>query len=280
MEPPPPLPSPKLAPPLTSLSYTSLAAYQRCGYRFYVERVLGVPGPEPSGGGPSDAVLTPAERGTTVHALLERLDFRRPVIPRAEAIAGAAPRQPSDAETDEIAALLRGFAATSLVERLGRARRVQREQRFSFPFADVLITGTLDVIATEATGRTLIVDYKTDRLVDRDGTRLEPARIVADEYATQQLVYAAAALRAGANDVEVVHVFLEEPREPAAAMFTRADADALERRLGVLVRGVLRREFPVTETPHRGLCNGCPAEGGLCSWPLEVTRREQLDRLF
>jgi hypothetical protein len=32
--------------------------------------------------------------------------------------------------------------------------------------------------------------------------------------------------------------------------------------------------------PHRGLCSGCPAEGGLCSWPLEMTRREALDRLF
>ena len=138
-----------------------------------------------------------------------------------------------------------------------------------------MVTGMLDVIATEAPGRTLVVDYKTDRLVDRG-----PARIVADEYATQQLVYAVAALRAGAEEVEVVHVFLEEPGEPVAATFTRADADALERQLAALVDGVLRREFPVTETPHRGLCNGCPAEGGLCSWPLEVTRREQLDRLF
>ena len=32
-------------PGVRSLSYTSLATYQRCGYRFYVERVLGVPGP-------------------------------------------------------------------------------------------------------------------------------------------------------------------------------------------------------------------------------------------
>jgi ATP-dependent exoDNAse (exonuclease V) beta subunit len=281
VEPPPPPPSPTPRPPVTSLSYTALAAYQRCGYRFYVERVLGVPGPEPTAADTERTrALTPVERGIAVHALLERLDFRRPVIPTPAAIAAAAPREPSAAEAEEIASLLKGFAATNMARRLGGATRVLREQRFSFPFAGILITGALDVIAAEPPARTLIVDYKTDRLVDRDGARLAPDKIVADEYATQQLVYAVAALRAGANEVEVVHVFLDEPGEPVAATFTRADADELERQLAELVGGVLRREFPVTETPHRGLCNGCPAEGGLCSWPLEVTRREQLDRLF
>ena len=43
---------------------------------------------------------------------------------------------------------------------------------------------------------------------------------------------------------------------------------------------LLRREFAVTDTPHRAVCAGCPAEGGLCSWPLEMTRREAPDRLF
>src|SRR5205085_10452871 len=161
----------------------------RCGYRFYVERMLGVPGPEPSGAEPSgSAVLSAAERGTTVHALLERIDFRRPLIPVVEAIAAAAPRPPSAEEVQEIAALLKGFAATPLVARLGRATRVQREQRFSFPLGDTLIGGALDVIAPEPPRRMLVVDYKTDRLIES-----EPASIVAAEYSTQQPVYALAA---------------------------------------------------------------------------------------
>jgi hypothetical protein len=87
-------------------------------------------------------------------------------------------------------------------------------------------------------------------------------------------------LRAGAEQVEVVHVFLEAPGLPVAASFTRAELDALEQQLTAVVERVMRHEFPVTETPHRALCHGCPAEGGLCSWPLEITRREQLDQLF
>jgi hypothetical protein len=87
-------------------------------------------------------------------------------------------------------------------------------------------------------------------------------------------------LKAGAEDVEVVHTFLELPGRPAVACFTRDQLPALEAALGALAGGVLRREFTVTEAPHRGVCDGCPAEGGLCSWPLEMTRREASDRLF
>ena len=64
-------PLPPSAPPVGALSYTSLAAYQRCGYRFYVERVLGLPGRPTPPGPPAAAAARrreprspPAERGT------------------------------------------------------------------------------------------------------------------------------------------------------------------------------------------------------------------------
>jgi hypothetical protein len=138
-----------------------------------------------------------------------------------------------------------------------------------------LIGGVFDVIAREPGGRTLIVDYKTDRLEGAD-----PQALADSSYSTQRLVYALAALRAGATEVEVVHTFLERPHLPAVATFTRDQAPALETQLAALARGVLAREFSVTDAPHRGVCDGCPAEGGLCSWPLEMTRREAADRLF
>jgi ATP-dependent helicase/nuclease subunit A len=103
--------------PVQSLSYSSLSDYLRCGYRFYVERVLGMPAAAPrdggAGGRPRGAVLDPAERGSAVHALLEGLDFRRPVTPPAPVIAAAAARQPSDGEVAGIAALIERFAASA-----------------------------------------------------------------------------------------------------------------------------------------------------------------------
>jgi hypothetical protein len=64
------------------------------------------------------------------------------------------------------------------------------------------------------------------------------------------------------------------------ATFSRSDLPVLEQRLAALTSGVLERRFAVADAPHRALCRGCPAEGGLCSWPLELTRRESPDRLF
>ena len=286
------------APPVSALSYSSLAAYRRCGYRFYAERVLrlpALPGDVGSGSGSAGASagaafadrpggLTALDRGTLVHALLERLDFRRPRRPTDAMIAEAAERSglpavPAAQDAAQVAELVERFAAGELCRRLGRATAVRREARFRFLLSDprppVLIGGVFDVIAREPGGRTLVVDYKTDRL---DG--VDPQALADRSYGTQRLVYALAALRAGASEVEVVHTFLELPQQPAVAMFTREQVPALDEQLTALARGVLSREFKVTDAPHRGVCDGCPAEGGLCSWPLEMTRREAADRLF
>ncbi len=266
--------------PPGSLSYSAVEAYRRCGYRFYVERVLGVPGVEGVGGPGPNRVLAATERGVLAHALLERVDFRRPVAPDAAAVFAAAEvsggRVPSAAEADELARLIAGFIGSELAARLGRCSEVRSEEHFGFLLkGELLITGVLDVLAREPGSRMLVVDYKSDRL---EGAA--PEQVVAEAYETQRVVYALAALRAGAPEVEVVHVFLEAPEHPVVALFSANDAPRLEAALVELSAGIVAGHFGVTESPHRGICNGCPAEGGLCSWPLEMTGRELPDRLF
>jgi ATP-dependent exoDNAse (exonuclease V) beta subunit len=275
----PPSTPPAAAPasPVTRLSYSSLGEYERCAYRFYIERVLGVPGVRPGAGGEArGAGLGGTERGILVHALLEKLDFRRPAIPAPAAIIEAGAGSISFEEAKLIGGLIGRFTASELCARLARASDVRREQRFSFLIGgDVMVTGALDVLARETGEGMLVVDYKSDRLEGRD-----PGAIVGGQYATQRLIYALAALRAGADSVDVAHVFLEVADRPVVARFTRSDEPELERELASLAAGVLRREFAVTETPQRSVCTGCPAEGGLCSWPLELTRRDEPDTLF
>ncbi len=280
--PPPPV---AVAPPVAALSYSSLASYARCGYRFYTERVLRLPalperGERAGGLGERATGFSALDRGTLVHALLERLDFRRPRRPTDAMIAEAAERSglrtaPVADDAAQVAELVERFAAGDLCRRLGRATAVRREARFRFLLGDVLIGGMFDVVAREPGGRTLVVDYKTDRLEGAD-----PQALADGSYGIQRLVYALAALRAGATEVEVVHTFLELPQRPAVATFTLEHAPVLEERLAGLARGVLERDFRVTDAPHRAVCDGCPAEGGLCSWSLEMTRREASDRLF
>ncbi len=277
LAPPPEAPE---APPiearsLPALSYSSLTEYKRCGYRFYLQRVLGVPD-QPAPGTEStqptepSSAITAVERGILVHELLASLDFTRPVSPTGEDIAAAALRagvaQPT---SEEVADLVYGFTQSPLAGRLAGAAWVRREERFSFLLKDgPLITGVFDVIAGEAGDRVLVVDYKSDRLEGQ-----EPERLVTSAYATQRLIYGLAALRAGALEVDVAHAFLERPEDPAVVTFSHADVGRLERELEELVSGVGRGEFSVAQEPGRAICAGCPAEGGLCPWPLEQTRR-------
>ncbi len=288
----PQTPSGPQTPPATAraavgaLSYSSLGEYARCGYRFYAERVLGLPPvPEPRRAPvPDEGPRSAADRGVLLHGLLEGLDFRRPAVPSADAVSAVAAQAgldpaPGPAEADELAALVRRFADSELCARLGRATQTRREERFAFPLSDdpaqPLVVGAIDVLAREPSGRMLVVDYKSDRL---DGG--DPAAIVARQYGTQRLVYALAALHAGAETVEIAHCFLERPDEPVSVSFARAEMAELQARLSVLAQGVLERRFEVAPAPYRGLCAGCPAQGGLCSWPLEMTRRESPDTLF
>jgi ATP-dependent exoDNAse (exonuclease V) beta subunit len=263
-----------------TLSYSALAAYERCGYRFYLERVLGLPPVPAPGGQPASAAaagqLSASERGLLAHLLLERLDFRRPVRPGRAALVSAAEQLGLPAAPEEVADLVEAFIASPLLGRLAKATDVRREESFSFLLqTGTLITGAFDVVAREPGGGLLVVDYKSDKLEGAD-----PGRLVQLQYRIQRLIYALAAIRSGAETVEVAHVFLERPREPVVAAFAPRARSELERQIADLAGGVERQEFSVSEEPWAGLCSGCPGEGGLCSWPLDLTRRPAADRLF
>jgi hypothetical protein len=269
------------------LSYSSLGDYARCGYRYYLERVLGLPReappPLPAGdeggvdGGEEGGVdeiaapprLDPRVRGTLVHLLLEELDFARPRPPEApEVLALGVDLAPE--EVEDIRGLTGAFSRSPLCARLAAAPRVRREAAFAFALdaagSGPLVNGFVDVLAAEGGGRALVVDYKTDRL---DGA--DPHDLVERDYATQRLVYALAALRDGAAEVEVAYCFLEAPEQPVGRTFTGAEAPALAERLTQLARGVLDERYAVTDRPHRELCADCPGRRALCSHPESRT---------
>ena len=75
-----------------------------------------------------------------------------------------------------------------------------------------LVNGVVDVLAEEADGTALVVDYKSDRVGDADLEALVEA-----SYGVQRRIYGLACLRAGAPAVEVVHIFLERAAEPVVA---------------------------------------------------------------
>ena len=177
-----------------------------------------------------------------------------------------------DADVEDLCALVAGFAGSPLRERVARARRARTELPFAFTLTppdaggrSLLVNGVVDVHAEEPDG-VLIVDYKSDRL---EG--LEPAELVERDYRTQRIVYALAAMRAGAPRVEVAYVLLERPDAPVTSVYEAGDAGRLETELLELARGVVEARFEPTSEPHRELCHDCPGRPALCSWDEERT---------
>ena len=230
----------------------------------------------PTGEAGPAATLSALARGSIVHELLERLDFARPTAPDPGDVAALLDERGEPVRAHDVAdlvTLVERFVASPLCARIGRAERIHSELPFAFTLESgersLLVNGIVDLRAREP-GGVLVVDYKSDRLGGRD-----PVELTASAYETQRLVYALAALRGGADCVEVAYCFLERPGEPVTARYEATEADDLERGLAELASGVIAGRFEPSPNPHRALCGDCPGRASLCSWGWERTLAEE-----
>jgi ATP-dependent helicase/nuclease subunit A len=242
------------------LSYSALALFERCSYRFYAERVVGLRPRkhhvEADGGG----ALAATEIGDAAHALLERIDPRDPRPPsNLTAAVHARYPQATDVEVERIRSFLDAYCNSELATRLAALERVTVERPFAFELDGVLFHGRLDVLQ-RADGRALVVDYKTNVLDDR-----APADVVEEEYRLQRLVYALACLRAGAEEVEVVYQFLERPDDVVSATFSGTERAELEAELSETIAHIQAGGF--RPTPDEFVCSDCPVLGVVCAGP-------------
>ncbi len=168
---------------------------------------------------------------------------------------------------------MQAFADSPLCERLTHATSTTSEAWFAFALepdgGGPLVRGIVDVYAAEADGTHLVVDYKTDHVP----AETTPEEYIARNYETQRIVYALAALRAGAPRVDVAYCLLERPAEPVTTTYTADDAPELADALAQLAHGLLTHSYAVTDTPHRELCGDCPGRHALCSYSQEQTLR-------
>jgi hypothetical protein len=253
------------------LSYTSLSAYGRCGYRYYLQRVMRLPDVDPGEAAASPEAaggLDPRIRGSIVHSLFEELDLADPVLPDAasvRALADLHDAEIDDRDVTDCLAMVSAFLDGPMAPPLRAARRIRRERGFSFPLdgadgATTLVNGFVDVIAEMPDGASLVLDYKTDQVAPEEDLE---ERVVAD-YGVQRAIYGLAALRSGSPRVEVVHLFLHRPHEPVVASFQADDAAPLEEELRTAAEGLLRGDFRPSENPHLSLCGTCPGRASLC----------------
>jgi len=248
------------------LSYSALALFERCSYRYFAERVLGLrPAAGPLTEGESDdgaGALAASELGDAVHRLLERIPLDAPAaLTRPEL--GAAVRvwypAAADEELDRIAALVDAYCASDLARRIAGLEGARPERPFAFEHDDVLLHGRLDVHLRDGE-RALVVDYKSNALEGRS-----PHEIVEAEYRLQRLVYALACFRDGAREVEIAYQFLESPDDVVSATFTDTDIAGLEAELSAAIERIRAAEF--RPTPSAFACGDCPALDLVCAGP-------------
>src|SRR5439155_848908 len=125
--------------------------------------------------------------GTAVHALLERVDLRRPefVEPMSAAIAAEFGMPERRAE---IARVATNALETTVIARALRSERVLREPPFVAPLplddhASGVAEGRIDLLFVED-GSIVVVDFKTDAV------RVADVEARAAEYRGQALIYA------------------------------------------------------------------------------------------
>ncbi|MDX6386720.1 MAG: hypothetical protein QOD85_522, partial [Gaiellaceae bacterium] len=254
---------PELVPPplpplhrVRRLSYSALALFQRCSYRYYAERVAGLR--EERGTVPGSTGLKATEVGDAVHRLLEVVDLRAPAAPDLGQVRTWYPGV-TDEELARISRFVAAYCESELAARIATLEGAVPERPFAFEHDGVLLHGRLDVLWRSGT-HALVLDYKTNSLAE--GT---PEEIIEADYSLQRLVYALACFRAGAEEVEVVYHFLERADAVVSTMFERRELPLLETQLSAAIARINAGEF--MPTPSEFNCSGCPALDLVCAGP-------------
>ena len=240
------------------LSYSALALFERCSYRYYAERVAGMQPADAGGMVLGAAGMAATEIGDAVHRLLELVDFAAAVPPDVEQVRAWYPAVTDD-ELARIAGFVETYCGSDLARRVGELAGVQPERPFAFEHDGVLLHGRLDVLH-RAGDRALVLDYKTNSLAEGSA-----GEIVEADYRLQRLVYALALFRAGAEEVEVVYQFLERDDAVSSRTFLRTELPALEAELSEAIARIRAGEF--RPTPSEFICAGCPVLGVVCAGP-------------
>jgi ATP-dependent exoDNAse (exonuclease V) beta subunit len=245
------------------LSYSALALHQRCSYRYFAERVLGLgPVARPAADGDAGGGLAATELGDAVHRLLELVPLDAPEPPARDALDPTVRDWypgVTDGELERIARLVAAYCSSELARRVAELGGARPERPFAFEQDGVLLRGRLDLLWSDGR-RSLVVDYKSNVL---DGA--DPADVVAEEYELQRLVYALACLRAGAAEVEVAYQFLERPDDVVSKTYAASDEEGLAATLGEAIERIRSGEF--VPTPSDFVCGDCPALDLLCAGP-------------
>ena len=219
---------------------TSIAMFADCPRRYYLSRYLGFSGAGPRPAAASQAARLPADLfGLQVHALL-----------------AGAPVESPDPEAPKLA---EQFRRSPLGRRAATAATIEREFDFLMEVENLVLRGQID-LWFEDRGKTVLVDYKTDRV----GPAEAPAR--AEQYGLQLRLYALALERITSRMPDEAHVYFLRPNTAVPVDLRPSLFDAPEAAVREFREAQERQHFPLREGGH---CRTCPHFTRLC--PARLT---------
>ncbi len=230
-------------------SYSALVVYDRCPYRFYAERVLGLRGAA-IGEGSSGAL----DLGDAVHAALRLAAEGALDQGRIDALSRY--HDLSDEHASRLREVCEAFASSSVAGLVRRSDAFEPEARFAVGLSKGSLAGAMDLVVRDGDATT-VVDYKTGR------TPLDAAEARA-RHERQAQCYALAALEDGAPHVDVVFVEVERGWRETRFSYGAADRVELSGLLEALVAKVADPVFERLDGYDEAACADCPVSGSLC----------------
>jgi ATP-dependent exoDNAse (exonuclease V) beta subunit len=216
---------------------TSVAMFADCPRRYYLSRYLGfdatgAEGAEPDGLPPGG--VNASEFGKQVHTLL----------------AAAA----ADSPDAEAAKLADAFRKSALGRRAAAAAHIEREFDFLMEFEGLVLRGQID-LWFEDRGKTVLVDYKTDRV------SAEGAAARAEQYALQLRLYALALERLTGRAPDEAYLYFLRPNAAVPVDLRPSLFDSPEAAVREFRDAQQHLHFPLREGEH---CRTCPHFTRLC----------------
>jgi ATP-dependent helicase/nuclease subunit A len=190
---------------------TQLVYFARCPMVYYFNLVLQIeehPRKRRSSEVAGDRQYSAVELGTAVHEMLERADFS--AVPSEEARRLAAEGDSgsmSEHDRNRVERMLASVLSDPLIDRARTATRLEREYPFYLAMNGTLVHGVIDLVFTDADGRGVVVDYKSNDLAAPDRVN-----VLSRYYEPQIEMYALAATKAGlVRADEATLYFLNKP---------------------------------------------------------------------
>lgn len=235
---------PDVIPAPDEISYTALSLYERCGYRFFAERVLGVGSLKVRADG------DPLSFGSALHGALQLEALGTTVdADRIAALAHA-----HGLGTDEIPRLGSAIAAVRGCASWDLVHAGSPEVPFVLPVEGGIVRGNMDLVVRDGEHAT-VLDYKTG---EGDTTADDPA------YRAQAEIYALALLGSGFTSVEVRFLKIEERCREIVFEFSTGDAASIEKRVQSAFSAMRQGRYDRPAHFDSGTCPDCPVSGGLC----------------